>query len=430
MTTQASASLNGHANLQRGFLGVLAPLLLCLLSFGTLAQTSAGTVMVSTGRVVAIDQQGRERDLLKGGEVFPGDRVVTAEGALTQIRMLDGGYLSIRSSTEMAIEKFVHDEKNQSNSSIVHGLIKGGLRSITGLVGRNNPAAYQVRTSTATIGIRGTDHEPMFIPVGLPGVGGANAAVAPGLYDKVNSGETFIRNDLGTISLKPGQVGFSPIKPEVPPQTLVKIPEFYKVKLEVDRPEGKDAEEGERKPAPVSKGLRPTTASRLATQKPLEGGATADRTGSTTLVGTKTMASEPVMATTSTAKLEPTTTSASRLEPMATTSTSKLEPMSTSPTLIAPTTLDASTTTLQPKTTLSTSPTPTAPTTTTLTAPTTTTIQPKTTAIAPTTTLIAPTTTTLIAPTTTTATTLIAPKTTTTTTLIAPKTTTTTTTPR
>ncbi len=382
MTLQALSPVSNAHIAQRIGANLVVTALLCLLSFASLAQTSAGTVMVVTGRVVAIDLQGRERELQKGGDVFPGDRVVTADAALAQIRMLDGGYLSILSSTEMAIEKFVHDEKNQSNSSIVLGLIKGGLRSITGLVGRNNPAAYQVRTSTATIGIRGTDHEPMFIPANLPGVAAGDPSVVPGLYDKVNSGETFIRNDLGTISLKPGQVGFSPIKPEVPPQMLLKVPEFYKAKLAVDRPEGKDVDEGERKPAPTSKGLRPTTASRLATQKTLDGAAISDKVGTSTLLGTKTLASEPV--------------------PMSATTSTQLEPVKSTSTLMAPTTLQTtSTTTLQPATTTLTAPTTTLIAPTTLTAPTTTLIAPTATTSPATSTYIAPKTTTYIAPTTT-----------------------------
>ena len=382
MTLQALSPVSNAHIAQRIGANLVVTALLCLLSFASLAQTSAGTVMVVTGRVVAIDLQGRERELQKGGDVFPGDRVVTADAALAQIRMLDGGYLSIRSSTEMSIEKFVHDEKNQSNSSIVLGLIKGGLRSITGLVGRNNPAAYQVRTSTATIGIRGTDHEPMFIPANLPGVAAGDPSVVPGLYDKVNSGETFIRNDLGTISLKPGQVGFSPIKPEVPPQMLLKVPEFYKVKLDVDRPEGKEADVGERKPATAGKGLRPTTASRMTTLKSMDGAVSREALGSTavtatgTSLGTKTLATEPVAAP----KLDAA-------------SSQTLVPLATSTPLIAPTTLQTNTTTLQsatmqPTTTLMAPATLIAPTTTiqpmTTTQPVTTTIQPTTIKPAPT----------------------------------------------
>lgn len=219
----------------------------------------AGQVMVTTGSVKVIDAQGRERVLEKGGEVRSGDRILTGDNGLVQVRMQDGGYLSIRASTEMAIDGFVHDEKDQNNSRFLVNLIKGGFRSITGLIGRSNPNAYKVTAGTATIGIRGTDHEPMMVVPGPPNIPVINA---PGVYDKVNSGETFIQNERGILSLKPGQIGFAPVRPDLPPQVVLKIPDFYR---ETPKAEGRDQKDATQRkendkggPArPVGNSLRP-----------------------------------------------------------------------------------------------------------------------------------------------------------------------------
>lgn len=230
-----------------------------------LAQQSAARVMSVSGVATATDPQGRERPLAKGAELFSGDKVVTTDTALVQMRLHDGGYMSVRPGTAMVIDRFVHDEKDASNSSFLVSLLRGGFRSITGLIGRTNPDAYQIRSATATIGIRGTDHEPMLVldTPGLPSLG------APGLYDKVNEGETFIRNKNGVQSLRAGDVGFSPQAIDMPPQVLLKIPDFYKLELKADareaRKDGADGGKGDgskRAAAGAGALLRPSLAAR------------------------------------------------------------------------------------------------------------------------------------------------------------------------
>ena len=370
------------------------------------AQLPAAKVMSVTGVVKVIDPQGRERALEKGADVRSGEKIVTADGALVQMRLNDGGYLSVRSGTEMVIDRFVYDEKNAANSNFLVSLVRGGFRSITGLIGKTNPDAYQIRTSTATVGIRGTDHEPMVIPEGIPAMA---ALGAPGFYDKVNDGETFIRNRTGQLTLKRGDVGFAPVIADRAPLVLQKIPDFYKVDVKTDARDPKEATgDANRKADPAAGGLlRPSLAARREAIK-TDGALDVNSTNlaspvlrATTLntlspTNTTVLSTDKVLSTTSTTLLAPTTTLTSP-------TTTLVAPISTT-TLIAPTTtyIAPTTTLIAPTTTYI------APiSTTTLIAPTTTYIAPTTTYIAPTTTYIAPTTT-LIAPTTT----LIAPTTT------------------
>ncbi len=46
--------------------------------------------------------------------------------------------------------------KPQEDGALLR-LLKGGLRTVTGLMGKRRPDAFQLGTATATIGIRGTD---------------------------------------------------------------------------------------------------------------------------------------------------------------------------------------------------------------------------------------------------------------------------------
>lgn len=332
------------------------------------AQVSAAKVMAVTGTAKAIDAQGQERVLEKGAEVKSGDKIVTAEGALVQIRLNDGGYMSIRSGTEMVIDRFAYDDKDPANSNFLVSLVRGGFRSITGLIGRTNPAAYQIRTTTATLGIRGTDHEPMVIPQGPSPF---SALGAPGIYDKVNDGETFIRNQGGLLALKRGDVGFAGMLPERPPQILQKVPDFYKVELKTDARDPKEgnADSGEKKTLAPGTLLRPSLAARREVLKPLDTTVAAptvtDPTTlrTTTVISTVPLVTEPAVAPTTT--VLPTTTLVR--EPVLATTT--ITPVLTVPTttliapvttltpiapVVAPTTTTTINTTVLPRTTINT----------------------------------------------------------------------------
>ncbi len=234
---------------------------------------SAAVVMALSGQAKAIDAQGKERFLEKGAPLFAGDRVVTSEASLVQVRLNDGGYMSVRANTEMVIDRFVFDEKDPNKSSFLVSLLRGGFRSITGLIGRSNPAGYQIRAATATIGIRGTDHEPVLILDTPEG----QAQGTPGLYDKVNDGETFIRNNTGLLALRRGDIGFAPLTADIPPQVLLKIPEFYRTEIRIDAREARDG--GDEKADGGKRGgnglLRPSVAARreaLSGGTPTSGG--------------------------------------------------------------------------------------------------------------------------------------------------------------
>jgi len=106
-------------------------------------------------------------------------------------------------------------------------LLKGGFRSVTGLIGQLNRAGYRITTPSATIGIRGTDHEPFVV---TPATAQA-LQMAAGTYDRVHSGQTFIQNRQGlTQFANPNQTLFvsdtsaPPRLLPTPPPALYRVP--------------------------------------------------------------------------------------------------------------------------------------------------------------------------------------------------------------
>lgn len=132
-----------------------------LLMIATLAQAeeAAGKVGYISGTLVAQRADGTLKVLAPKSEVLEGDMLITAKDSYAQVQMNDGAKMTLRPHSNLKIESFQFDKEAPQADNAVFRLIKGGFRTLTGLIGkRGNPDAYKVRTATATIGIRGTDY--------------------------------------------------------------------------------------------------------------------------------------------------------------------------------------------------------------------------------------------------------------------------------
>jgi len=188
---------------------------------GDAAANAAGKVELIEGEVTVYDRTKAARNVRLGSLLYEGERIVTGRDGELHLSMDDGGYLAVRPNTDMNILSFQAQGRDDDRSIL--GLIAGSFRSITGWIGQHNPKSYQVRTPTATIGIRGTDHEPLVI---------AEAAQAgePGTYDKVNAGGTVIVSTRGhgRIEVTPNRAGFAPLRGSPTPRLLSRVPRFFR----------------------------------------------------------------------------------------------------------------------------------------------------------------------------------------------------------
>jgi hypothetical protein len=122
-------------------------------------QTSAapvvGRVMVVQGELTAKDKEGKERKLISGLPVYEGDTLATGKQSHGIVAFRDEGRITLQADTHFLIEKFRYDKTANEESAALR-LLKGGVRVVTGLIGRFTHNNYQFKVSSATIGIRGT----------------------------------------------------------------------------------------------------------------------------------------------------------------------------------------------------------------------------------------------------------------------------------
>jgi hypothetical protein len=127
----------------------------------TWAQSSAnpiGQVEYVRGAGLAQLPGQAPRVLGKGLALAEGDRLTTAEGATAIVALQDGTRMTVRPNSEMLVQQYRY-QPNASDNSMLLSLVRGGLRTLTGLLTKNAPGAAKVQTATATVGIRGTDFD-------------------------------------------------------------------------------------------------------------------------------------------------------------------------------------------------------------------------------------------------------------------------------
>jgi hypothetical protein len=163
---------------------------------------SAGEVTHVSGAVMARKADGQSRILSVKSQVQEGDVLATAENSYARVKFGDGTETVLRPATQVKIDAFKFEEQKPQQDNVVLSLLKGGMRAVTGLLGKRSPASFRVATPSATIGIRGTTFHAEIVP--------PQGKLAPGLYVQVLDGVINLANKGGSQNFSAGQFGFVP----------------------------------------------------------------------------------------------------------------------------------------------------------------------------------------------------------------------------
>ena len=169
----------------------------------------AANIDFAAGRVTAVNAAGVQRPLTKGAEISNGDTIHTGDGGRAQVRFSDGAMISLQPETEFRVDNYQYSGKADGQEKGFFSLLKGGLRTITGWVGRSNRDNYKVTTSVATIGIRGTEYSAVL------GDDSLNVHTGEGLVE--------VCNNAGCMLLASGESGIvakdkAPLRTDLRPQ--------------------------------------------------------------------------------------------------------------------------------------------------------------------------------------------------------------------
>jgi len=142
-------------------------LLLCALSAG--ARADAANVVFATGSATVIGVDGKARKAERGSVLAVGETVDTSDGK-AQLRFRDGATISLQPGTQFRVEQYRFTERNgraSDDDNVAMRLLKGTLRAVSGLIGKERREQYRMDTMVGTIGIRGTEYGASLGDAGL-----------------------------------------------------------------------------------------------------------------------------------------------------------------------------------------------------------------------------------------------------------------------
>lgn len=167
---------------------LLLGLPLLALHLSAQAADAAGKVVMLTGQATAMGADGTVRRLAKNDAVFSGDLINSGLGSYVNLKFADGAYFLLRPDTRFEVQDYRYAALATPNAAAAPAqaprtappapgtaplataqtaqasgtsraffrLVKGGFRSVSGLIGKISRDDYRVETPVATIGIRGT----------------------------------------------------------------------------------------------------------------------------------------------------------------------------------------------------------------------------------------------------------------------------------
>jgi hypothetical protein len=169
----------------------------------------AGEVTHVSGALMVRKADGASKILAPKSAVESGDLLATAGDTYARVKFTDGGEITLRPNTQLRIELFNFEQNQPGKDSAIFSLLKGGLRTITGLVGKRQPNSYEMRTTTATIGIRGTNYGALLCQGDCQNLRTSEGQIpSDGLHVDVADGIITVTNQGGQILLSAGQFGY------------------------------------------------------------------------------------------------------------------------------------------------------------------------------------------------------------------------------
>ena len=173
---------------------LLLLLLLLLPAHATLAAAGKALFVAGEVRVERTNAPAPGLPLAQDDTLFNGDIVVTGAASRAQLLMADGARIALRADSRYQLDELrlpaAVGTPGQARAVDADGrsvatLLKGGFRTRTGSIGKQDPAAYEVRTPVGVLGIRGTEYVAVLCQAGdcsaAPGVR-PGELVRDGLY--------------------------------------------------------------------------------------------------------------------------------------------------------------------------------------------------------------------------------------------------------
>lgn len=208
----------------KAFRNFLIAIIALAAALPALAQ-SIGRVLVASGEVTLV-RGTASQPVTTGLALQAGDRVRTGAAGTAQLWFTDTSVVALRNGTEFVVEQYSYN--NSATDNLVFNLVRGGFRTVAGLIGIKEQKSYVVKTRMATLGRRGTQYGILYCErdCQLP-----EGGLAPdGLYGGVYDGRVSVANNTPEVQFARDQYFFVASIDSIP-QPLLGPPSFLADRL-------------------------------------------------------------------------------------------------------------------------------------------------------------------------------------------------------
>ena len=147
--------------------------------------------MLVVAGTATLERAGQQSALQAGTLVESGDVLAVGDQSALQVRFTDESIVSFRANSQFRIDDYRFDHNTASDRSLM-GLFRGGMRTISGLIGKANQKNYTIRAATSTIGMGVQGVYPV-----APGVSLYGGSQLSGRFHRKVSSDVFNQSQLG-----------------------------------------------------------------------------------------------------------------------------------------------------------------------------------------------------------------------------------------
>ena len=130
-------------------------IILWCLTFSSFATGIIGDIILQTGNAVIERNDGEDVKAEDDLDIFSYNTVKTGKGKVA-IGFIDDTRVDVTEHSKLIIDEFVYDPNTKTGSLSLKAAL-GTIRYASGQIAKTSPTNVQIKTPTATIGVRGTD---------------------------------------------------------------------------------------------------------------------------------------------------------------------------------------------------------------------------------------------------------------------------------
>ncbi len=168
-------------------------IILWFITFSSFASI-IGDVILHEGNANIERTDGEDVDAKKDLDIFQYDTVKTGKGKVA-IGFIDDTRVDVTQHSKLIIDEFVYDPNTKTGSLSLKAAL-GTVRYASGQIAKTSPTNVQIKTPTATIGVRGTDFS-----MTIDEVGSSTIILLPSCDTNGNCfvGEISVESDAGMV---------------------------------------------------------------------------------------------------------------------------------------------------------------------------------------------------------------------------------------